>query len=1168
MLLPSLSHRFLVAAGSGFPSRSRLTQWIRTLAVMVILGWAADCGKAQATTYYVDAHAKPYGSGTIPEPFQTIAAAVELVEAGDTILIRSGVYEEAVTIRQDRVSLAAWGASLPELRGTQGPSLTIHADDCRIKRLRFTGNAGVRIEGAANSVRNCIFDGCAAPLSAQGRAHTILLCLVRQCRARGEIPLFDVAGPGSYVGWNRFLQNSGSKSAAVSCRGRGCVVRDNIVFGDAEHSLRYGVLSESGTENTQFESCAEQKIAYNRFYGGVQSAYVRIAGELHASTQIIGNTIVNAGEATAIHSDVEDVTIDRNLVDPQIEFASTDPHDPAFLWPRAVAAVDPTDIPKAYVGARPVWPGLDVKQRTDRSRPRNLVLGRAYLFSSEPRHGSRDLWPICLTDGYAPQSMWGERDGGDFTGWHINGIDNRLYFWFDLGELSDIDAVRAYAPHQHVWRAGMPLQIDVSISTDDMEYRRVGAIRPELPRLPGNYWDQVDGLRARGRYVLLTLYTDWAYTGIGEIEIWGTKAEDDTPPFLAGPVPRTLDEILLAGTQTPWLGISSVGEAYMGRYRTNKADLLAIEQRAAALGVRQEVSEVVRKTAVAIKKGSSPDARANPEVVAAIGRLSRAVLQSAYGEEQFFVSASTPYEKFSSSHVPLREEVGVEAVSISACGDEREPAAFFVTNATDADAELRIDVSACVSAEGAVFPADQIVLRSPVDFTIGDPTRKFKGDYFHDKNNALVLLDHGEGHRLTIKSLDIRQVWVIVDTTDVTAGTYRGTVTLVADPAQLIRLPLTITVHPIRIPEQLDLYAYMWSYWRASRMVNFRPEAYRDAIRHKANTILDHAVPHPVDLEDGVDEEGHLVKPLNYDVVDSQIDQWNASFREKSNRVRFYIFWLAFGNQGYEELRMGIPVGTPKWNTLVVEWLNDIAAHLHKRHSMTTDQFAFYLRDELEARQVVGLYKPMADALRAADPERYPYARKIKLFVNPMAGAVMSSSWQFFEEHYDKLGLLAPLAADYPARVLESLHRSGNLVWSHSTVGKNAGYQAKLTGWRCMQKGFGGMGFFIYIYSRYPNSYDRVYTRKDKVPGAGDEVIVPSRSWEAWRDGQEDWYLLSHLKRAAHEVRNSAPRKFARGMKTFHNAIDTVFATPEEPRTAVVARETIIAEILRLRVGH
>ena len=51
----------------------------------------------------------------------------------------------------------------------------------------------------------------------------------------------------------------------------------------------------------------------------------------------------------------------------------------------------------------------------------------------------------------------------------------------------------------------------------------------------------------------------------------------------------------------------------------------------------------------------------------------------------------------------------------------------------------------------------------------------------------------------------------------------------------------------------------------------------------------------------------------------------------------------------------------------------------------------------------------------------------------------------------------------------------------------------------------------------------------------------------------------------AHEVRESDSRGFARAMKVFHGAVETVFATPADPRASIRARETIIAEILRLR---
>ena len=226
--------------------------------------------RIDAAIYYVDAAAGPHGTGTIPQPFLTIEAAVLLAESGDTIFIREGVYTESVTVVRDGVTLAAWGASMPELRSGRGVSLTIAADDCRVLRLRFSGAAGLAIDGAANQVRGCVFERCARPIDARGRAHVLLLNEVSDCQVEGVTALFNVQGPGSSVAWNRFVNNTGDEAAAVSIRGKGCMVHNNILSGDVDHHLRHAIVSESGQEATQFDSCTDQQITHNLTIYGFQ----------------------------------------------------------------------------------------------------------------------------------------------------------------------------------------------------------------------------------------------------------------------------------------------------------------------------------------------------------------------------------------------------------------------------------------------------------------------------------------------------------------------------------------------------------------------------------------------------------------------------------------------------------------------------------------------------------------------------------------------------------------------------------------------------------------------------------------------------------------------------------------------------------------------------------
>ena len=64
-------------------------------AALVVLGTVA----ASAQTYYVDGtHGSDLNKGTTDAPFATIQKAADLVQPGDTVIIRSGVYYENVKI--------------------------------------------------------------------------------------------------------------------------------------------------------------------------------------------------------------------------------------------------------------------------------------------------------------------------------------------------------------------------------------------------------------------------------------------------------------------------------------------------------------------------------------------------------------------------------------------------------------------------------------------------------------------------------------------------------------------------------------------------------------------------------------------------------------------------------------------------------------------------------------------------------------------------------------------------------------------------------------------------------------------------------------------------------------------------------------------------------------
>ncbi len=1175
---------------------TRVALWLLILAGLCAGSpWMAS---VQAEAIYVDAASPPGGTGQVCRPYNALAVAISKARAGDIVLVKGGRYREAVVLEHDRVTLSGWGEKLPVWEAPQQttPSLTIRADDCLVKRIHFTGRKGIVIDGAYNVIRSCVFSDCSEPVRAWGRCHSVIFCEVRNCQTDTGRGLFQVVGPNSYIGGNRFVTNRAPNAAAIWVRGPQVTVCDNVVFAPAQCPLRYGILSVSGAGDSQFDLCSGQVISYNRLYGQMQSAFIHIGGPNHTQSRVVHNTIVGAGgPACGIQLDTADnsVQITQNLIATDgpaitlaatssgsqvsqladlrtkntfagaqaklvagkgsdatetrvdgltVEFQSTDPGSRAFLWPRAASKINRYDEPCNYAGARPAWPSPD---------PRNVAFGSSYLLSRIGRlWATDDSLPFCLTDGYC-QRTTGARGvwrGRGFAGWHVNSADNKLYLWLDLGCRAHIDTVRLNMAHDHVARIIWPVSIDVSISDDDVAFQKVGTIVPDRTVSPRREFVEACRLQASGRYLLLTIHSDYAYTGLDEVQVFGSAQR----------LPVESEEAVKHPLPDEMLTISPLALRYSNLYRENKADLEEIVARAQQLGVEWLVRPHLAQATYAVR--SQPTDQEQPAVERALHQVCAAISQAAFDGRDIVISPSTPYEEISSFALPCRDETQICAVTINACQDEREPGAFLLTNTSLRDLTVHLSLSPCRTASGKVFPGEQIVLRSPTDAVFRN---KDNNSYVRYRSDPLVLLDHGEGNQLTLPSGYSRQIWISVDTTGVAAGDYFGTITVQAEGVQPREVSLRITVHPIKIPDQLELYSYVWSYWGGKRIKDIREEAVQDVIRHKVNTIIDHTIT-PWPAEGAFDSNGHLIKPINYANLDKDLQRLY-----QGKPIKFYVFYLLFRYKWARELLSGIPVGTERWKTALCEWLNDIAEHLDKQHGISTDNFAFYLYDELEATQLINIVEPAADALQSADPHRYPYASDIKLFVNFMQGTVRSSAFSYFEQRYGKIGIICPTLYEYPPQLLESLRSSGCQVWSYNGVwgwSRRSPHWAKLAGWLCFRDGFEGLGFWIYGSSRSGDPNDAVYTHSDNVPGAGDEHIIPSRRWEAWRDGQEDYHLLKLLERLAEDAQNLGHSSDAqRAMAVLHRAVNTVFAAPTEARRSLKARQRVIAEILRMR---
>jgi parallel beta-helix repeat protein len=105
---------------------------IKPIQFLVVSLLSIACGKKETTpsdntsgaqTYYVSVNGNDAGTGSLSAPFKSISVALDKAKAGDTILVRQGVYQERVAFKKsgrlDRlITLKAYPGERPVIDGT------------------------------------------------------------------------------------------------------------------------------------------------------------------------------------------------------------------------------------------------------------------------------------------------------------------------------------------------------------------------------------------------------------------------------------------------------------------------------------------------------------------------------------------------------------------------------------------------------------------------------------------------------------------------------------------------------------------------------------------------------------------------------------------------------------------------------------------------------------------------------------------------------------------------------------------------------------------------------------------------------------------------------------------------------------------------------------------
>jgi hypothetical protein len=158
---------------------------------------------------------------------------------------------------------------------------------------------------------------------------------------------------------------------------------------------------------------------------------------------------------------------------------------------------------------------------------------------------------------------------------------------------------------------------------------------------------------------------------------------------------------------------------------------------------------------------------------------------------------------------------------------------------------------------------------------------------------------------------------------------------------------------------------------------------------------------------------------------------------------------------------------------------------------------------------------------------------------------------------------------------LEQIKDYGKQVWTYECLrpmkAKEPYSYYRLLPWRAFKRGQTGAGFWIYYYglnfkpgavpwddTLRPRGFSGVVYGKpgSPVPMHG-ENIIPSRRWEAWREGVEDYQYLFEAQKAIDKISSENPKQAKRFQKSLDKTVDYVLRNSDDCNAVYNARREL-----------
>jgi len=766
----------------------------------------------------------------------------------------------------------------------------------------------------------------------------------------------------------------------------------------------------------------------------------------------------------------------------------------------------------------------------------NLAYRKSYTFSPKPNY------PLCTDDTDAVQLTDGRKLGSQWTskstvGWRKP--EPAVEIVIDLGQNCAVGEVRIHTVGGGVATVEFPEFAAVLLSDDGRRFKFAGMVsNRDLMNVRGFGYRGVSrtliigDINAAGRYVKvamrpkgLTLFTD-------EVEVFGE-------PLSAAGSYQLRDNLEVFKTPGELLG--RIDDYLQLQESVTIASEAVKEARQKFLSPAQiENHSELEKPSQEI---NFPKDRIYlpgeiREIKAKTGKIKAGIYKIEYGKP-FVCLPANPMDIVFEKEVHLRKNPG--RINVQMWQNEYESAAFNIVSCSDEPLKMAVTISSLKGPSGQTIDSNKT-------FTVRRAVY-VKGSEIGSIADALVLQNE---HPFTLDPGEVTQIWLTIFNPTLAPGGYKSTISVSATTERGEKLPqenipISIKVDKNKFPNKVALNTCNWAYYEVASA----SEMAEDLRSHHINVYVIPAqdLPFPRFSSDAPG----IIREPNYARLDTVLGRHKYADTFLIG-LNFSIAEKDFGRFGDVEWM------TPAWKEVFTSWLKELVGHL-KNRGIGYDRFVLYPFDETIADD----YYELAKLVKDTDP-------KIRLYANSFGKG--PKEFMRFRKLIDVWCLQDSHCTRYPDW-FETIKGFGKELWTYECLrpmkAKEPYSYYRLLPWRAFNRGQTGAGFWTYYYglgykpgavpwndTLRPHGFSGVvYGAKASPVAELRESIVPSRRWEAWREGVEDYQYLFELQRAIKKIKMKDPKTAADAQKILDEQVDSVLNNQHNSSVVYTAREIL-----------